>query len=158
GAAPRYAEILLDFRAVQDVNCFPQSPQAVGEALSERGLAGSAHAGQPDRKSAGIGAKIHGGSKLLQKSRRTILASFHSGKEYARMLLKSRISCDFGNFQLVKIAEQVVPGIEPRAVDAAVSNRDDQILHAGPERLVAAAQRHVLVFIGEIGAHLRMRM
>src|SRR5205814_1048328 len=81
GAGVTDAEHLLDLVAVEQFHGFPESAQAVGEALRERRLACPAHAGQPDRKAARRSPEIH---------RFTMLRVEKDGAQYSPRLSLAR--------------------------------------------------------------------
>src|SRR6184192_3909289 len=64
----------------------------------------------------------------------------------------------YRNLLFAEIGTRRVPGEQLRAVHLAPPAGDDQIIDPGPERLVAAAERHVLVFFRKIGADVGMGM
>src|SRR4051812_35307055 len=95
------------------------------------------------------------------ESWRRIPTSPHSGKEYAGSISIARYSGKSRNpthFVFVEIATRRIPRVEAGAIDRPAAHRDDEVAYARPEGLLPAAQGHVPVFAGEIGANIGVRM
>src|SRR6202022_3454312 len=113
-------------------------------------LAGPAHAGQPDSEAGRThSAQVHGPVISFRKIRGTIPTLSHSGKEYgaiSRLPRQSRICRNAPDFLSAKVPAGRIPGVQPSAIDIPRPHRAAQVADAGPERLVAAAERHVPIF------------
>src|ERR1700693_697590 len=99
-------------------------------------------------------------ANLLRKSRGTIPTRTYSGKEYAgpdyRLWNESRKVRNSAHFFLVKIVRRVIPGIDPGRIHSSCTDRNDQIMDAGPEGRVASGESHAFVFAGEISPDVRV--